>query len=302
MAEKHFIRTFAAALAALLLWTGCAQEPAAPVANLSVGTDSVTLPFGSTATLDVMFRPLVDRASLGSEPIIFVHLLDGAGDLKRTFDRPLDTADWQVGVELVQTIDLYQSYLAEPLDAMTYRITVGLYDVGGERYALESGNALVGNEEYQVADLVVPKGSEAPAEVEYLGDWQDFETPDETQIVRRRWLGDGGGLAVGPVSETLRLTLSLMLPEEVPGSDLAGSGRSFVKLVGNCSPDTAVDGAGRHEVVLVLSPPEEGERCEIEMQAEAVWTDRAEGIRRSVYLELLMIDPAGATDGATDGA
>ena len=48
----------------------------------------------------------------------------------------------------------------------------------------------------------------------------------------------------------------------------------------------------------MLSPPEEGERCEIEMQAESVWTDRAEGVRRSVYLELLMIDPAGSADGA----
>jgi hypothetical protein len=297
MAVKHFIRTLAAALAAFLFIAGCAQEPAGPVANLSVGIDSVTLPFGSTATLDVMFRPLVDREVLGSEPIIFVHLLNGAGDLKRTFDQPLDTAEWQVGVELVQAINLHQSYLAEPLDAMTYRITVGLYEVGGENYALESGNALVGDHEYQLADLVVPRG-EALAEIDYLGDWQDFETPDEKQIVRRRWLGDGGGLGIEPVSEPVRLTLSLMLLEKIPGSDLAGSGRSFVKLVGNCSEDAALDGAGRHEVVLVLSPPEEGERCEIEMQAESVWTDRAEGIRRSVYLELLMIDPAGSADGA----
>ena len=297
MAANDFTRTFSTALAVLLFLAGCAQEPAPPVANLSVRTDSVTLPFGGSTTLDLVFRPLVERGSLGPEPIIFVHLLNGAGDLMRTFDRPLEVADWQVGAELVQTVDLYQSYLAEPLAAQTYRITVGLYDVGGERYALVSGNALIGEEEYQVVDLIVP-GSQAPAAIEYLGDWQAFETPGDTQIVTRRWLGQGGGLAIEPVTEPLRLSLSLTLLEEIAGSDLSGSGRPYVKLVGNCSPDVELDGAGRHAVVLVLDPPEEGERCEVDMQAESLWIDRVDGTRRSAYLELLMIDPAGATAGA----
>ena len=83
----------------------------------------------------------------------------------------------------------------------------------------------------------MPQGSEAPAKIEYLGDWQNFETPGDTQTVTRRWLGQGGGLAIEPVREPLRLSLRFSLLEEIMGSDLAGSGKPYAKLVGTCGPE-----------------------------------------------------------------
>src|SRR5258708_1346167 len=119
-----------------------------------------------------------------SEPLVFLHLLGPKGQVLRTFDHPFPQ-HWVAGTPVSYDVKLYQSALAPPLDPGKYRLTVGLYDQGGRRWALAGLGEPIARQEYLPAELVLP-----PI---LVGGWARLRKP-----------GGGGPVAGGPAGRDPR--------------------------------------------------------------------------------------------------
>lgn len=274
-----------------LLATACGDPPPQPMARLSAGASIVELPFAQSASLSLTWSPLASREDLGSRPIVFVHLLDAEGDVLRTFDHPLDLLAWRVGEDLSYDLELFQSSLTEPLDPGRYPLTVGLYELGGERYGLVSDSPDIGTQEFRIAEVVVPDGVEPLARIGFAGDWQAPERSGDNQVPVRRWLGNGGGLTFDNVNVPLDLHLQLNLLEEIQGSTLEGSGEVHLRAISSCGEGIELFTAGVHRVDLRLDPPEDASQCSVDLEVDSIWTSPL-GVVRSVLLEMVTLNEA----------
>jgi len=250
--------------------------------------DSIELPFSRSASVKLVWSPRVEREALGARPTVFVHLVDAEGEVLRTFDHALDTSAWSVGVDFTSELDLYQSQLGPALEPGRYRLLAGLYEPGGERYALE-GEKPLSNDALEVAEIVVPASSAPLAGLEYVGDWQGLERTQDVQTLMRRWLGDGGGFSVQLAGDAVQLVLSLNLVEGIQDHDLTGEGTLHVEIQSSCGQGAEIFGAGIHPVTLTLEPSEDSDPCQVDLIADSMWTDRESGMRRTVLLEVLTL-------------
>jgi len=301
--ESDMKTTYAKALPILtvlaLLSAACGDRaPLQPMARLAAGASEVELSFAQNASLQLTWSPLASREDLGPNPIVFVHLLDTEGDVLRTFDHSLDLSGWRVGEDLSYDLELFQSFLTEPLDPGRYPLTVGLYELGGEPYGLVSDSPDVGGQEFQVAEVVVPEGVPPLAHIGFLGDWQALEPSGDSQVLVRRWLGNGGRLTFDEVTVPLDLHLQLNLMDEIPDSTLEGSGAVHLQAINSCGEGAELFIAGVHRIDLRLDPPEDNSRCWVELEAASVWTS-SDGIVRSVLLEMVTLNEA---EDAAEGA
>jgi hypothetical protein len=195
-------------------------------------------------------------------PLVFVHLLDDAGAVVRTFDHPYPTP-WRVGAPVEDPLEIHQSALAPPLAPGRYRLTVGLYRRGGERYPLETVGEEVGRREYALATLAAAgSGAGLPA-IEADGDWLPVEPGTDRQVLASRWLAGAGALVVAGAAEPGALWLRLQVPVAGAGNRLvlaADASEQEVRLTTPCGGAIVlVTGPGDRELELPVEPGAAGE-------------------------------------------
>src|SRR6202049_2475683 len=129
--------TYTVALAATLLLcaAGC-QRKVSDAASRAVQPRSTTLPYPQLATVRLTWTPAAasGEGDTPSEPLVFLHLLGAKDQVLRTFDHPFP----QRGIAAAPVsyaVKLYQSALAPPLAPGKVRLSVGLYDHSGQRWA-----------------------------------------------------------------------------------------------------------------------------------------------------------------------
>ena len=145
-----------------------------------VAPAQLTLGYGQSQPLRLTFQPLFELDKVHGTPTVFVHLLHPTEKLVRTFDHALP-GPWVPGQEQSYEIDLYQSALAEPLPAGSYRLSIGLYDDEyGYRWMLDTGGEELGRREYVVGGVQVPEQGSHPR-FAFSGGWRPAEKmPNKT--------------------------------------------------------------------------------------------------------------------------
>lgn len=298
---RRGVRNAARLLAALtlsLVAGACGGGVSTPVARLKVEPAEVTLPYPGTAELEATWEPLAPLAGLtGPAPTVFVHLLAEDGQVVRTFDHLFPGA-WEPGEGRTSTLELWQSALAPPVPAGTYRLTAGLYSPETDRWALETSGEEVGRHEYVVARVRVPPAPQGGPDVRFTGSWRRLVMTPDRQVIARRWLGAEGGLVLEGMEAPLRLGLGLWLPEpeEV---DLRlvleeGASEPAVTVRSPCSAEAPVlSRPGFHRVELVLDPGAEGGDCPVELDPNFVLLELSSLERFTLDLRRVTWQPAG---------
>jgi hypothetical protein len=278
---------------------GCGGAPD-PVARLESAPSRVTLPYPGYADLELVLEPLseLDAAVAAARPVVFVHLLAEPGDVRRTFDHPL-AARWLPGVPRTLEVRLYQSALAPPLAAGRYSLSVGLYQPGGERWALETAGREVGSLEYLVAEVEAPSPPGNGVRFDFSPGWRAPESGTDRQVLARRWLAGPGVIRVSGVQRGGVVWMVMRIPSaEDPGARLVlaeGADETEVLITVDCGAAEAhVAGAGVHDIELPLYPEAGADSCQIRFQPNfhQVLEDTFE--RRSVVLEVLSWRPGSS--------
>ena len=168
---------------------------ATPVATLRTSPRAVRLGYPEASALRFEWSPSAALEKSGGAPTVFVHVRDGKGEVRRTFDHPFPQP-WSPGTSVSYEIDLYQSALADPLPPGSYVLTAGLYDPpSGRRWALAAGGAELARREYRIAALDVPApGSAPPARFDFTGQWGPVEPDPSKQVLARRRLNGPASL------------------------------------------------------------------------------------------------------------
>lgn len=273
-----------------LLAGGCGG-PAEPVARLSVEPQVLTLPYPGTAEVQLSFEPLPG----GEAPShVFVHLLDANGQVVRTFDHPYPgNADEAMSYP----VRLWQSALALPLPAGSYRLSVGVWEPeSGNRRPLEvaEGEEIDGGE-YAVATVEVTAPPAGAPAVRYQGDWLDAQTGGDLQVPVQRWLGEGGAFTLSPLAGPVTLRLLLSMPRLDPGQHRLvldeGVEAPLLVVSSDCAEGVQeIREQGQHEVVLALDPGPEATSCTVRLAPNFRYIDLASFARRSVNLLALSWD------------
>lgn len=288
-----------AALSVVLPLGGCGGAPE-PVARLSVQPTTLRLGFPETRTVRFAWEPLAPLDPAAGTPVVFVHLLDGEGEVVRTFDHTFPQP-WQPGTPASYEVEVYQSALAPPLPAGRYDLTVGLYGAqSGERWPVEvaAGREPRPRFEYPVVEVQVDGSGAAPRFV-FSPAWLPAEAGSDRQILARRWLGPGEGTLR---ADGLRSAGTLLVALRIPAGDAAGES---LQLAGDGAPgptvlvsatcggmESSLSGPGPHRVEIPVSEPPAGGVCEIRLRPN--FRLRVQGIpdERSLLLENVSWAPA----------
>jgi hypothetical protein len=215
------------ALAAFVLFAavaaGCGRG--APVASLRTSPAAIRLGYPEAALLHFDWSPSAALEKSGGNPTVFVHVLDGKGAVRRTFDHPFPRP-WSGGTPVSYDIELYQSALAAPLPPGTYTLSAGLYDPSsGRRWGLTTGGAERGRHEYRIGAVEVPPAaSVTAARFEFVGEWGPVEPDPSVQVLARRRLSGPASLrfSAAPGSQgSLRLALTVHTAALAVESDCA---------------------------------------------------------------------------------
>jgi hypothetical protein len=271
---------------------GCRRQ-APPVAELTVSPSSLQLAYAEFTDIELAFTPKVGRAALGLSPTVFVHLLDGPGNVLRTFDHPLP-ASWKPGQPVRYPLRLVQSALGEPLPEGGYTLSLGIYDADDRRrFPLEARGEEIDRAEYAVAAVRVPPPTGSLPRFEFSSSWLPAQAGADQQLVASRWLGEAeGSLRVTGLAPGSRLHLVLRLPSgSEPGMhferlpDVEGP---VLQVRSNCSPEESMlTGPGAHTVELTV-PASSGEgACDLHLAANFLLAGERAAVRFSVRLESL---------------
>ncbi|MCB1032885.1 MAG: hypothetical protein KDD47_03515 [Acidobacteria bacterium] len=275
-----------------LLVVGCSRpEPAEPVATVQVNLSNDSLPFPEWRTVGLTWHPTAPL-DVDGQPSVFLHLLDGAGELVRTFDHPLPSP-WEIGGDLQYEVEIYQSGLGAPLAPGEYELVLGLYGAGKQRWPLSIAGATERPRwEYSVARVEVPAvGADSPA-FEFPAPWSPLEPGSDLQVLGRRWLSGNGAIEV----ENLEVPGTVKLRVAVPagGSDAAGwefrrgEEAPVLEVSSTCSGTVrSLEVPGTFEVVLPVFPAGEDLSCELRFLANYELVHGSTQERRTLALEIL---------------
>jgi hypothetical protein len=278
---------------------GCGGAPE-PVARLTVQPTTLKLGFPETRTIRFSWEPLAALAPEAGTPVVFVHLLDGEGEVVRTFDHTFPEP-WQPGKPVSYEVELYQSALAPSLPPGRYRLTIGLYGAqSGERWPLEvvGGGEPLPRSEYSLVDVEIAGAGAAPRFV-FSPVWLPVEPGGDRQLLALRWLGaDVGVIRAEGVRSAGTVLLALRIPAgDGPGESLqlagpAASGSSVLVSATCGGMESELSGPGPHRVEIPVSEPPAGGVCEIRLQPN--FRLRIQGVakERSVLLENVSWAPA----------
>ena len=239
-------------LGILLVSFGGCEKASEPVASVRIEPSQVQLPYPGFAKVELTWDLAAPLDEVSGDPLVFVHLLDGEGNVERTFDHDLPF-DWQAGTSQSYEITLFQSALAPPLDSGDYRLSLGLYEAGGQRWALSDSGEEVAQLEYLLA-TVNTEGDPSVVPMFYFSpSWLPLEAGTDVQILGRRWLTDEGTIRVAEVPSTGTVWMQLLLSEARPQLEemslLEGESEPQVALTSTCAgEEMTVSGYGVHEL------------------------------------------------------
>jgi hypothetical protein len=315
--QTRKIRTLSGVAAAFLALAGAGCGRDRPVAELEAQPAELRLDYPRFAVLTLTFRITGERpGGPGPLPIVFVHLLDGAGTVVRTFDHPFPAA-WRGGATVSDSVTLYQSALAPPLAPGRYRLTVGLYDP--ERRWPLAGGEEADRREYVAAAVAVGGADPDVPSFHFSESWLPPQPRGEVQILTHRWLSGEGRIRLTGIRQAGTLWLRLRIPppqfEGFTMTLAAGAAQPAVLVSSGCAgEEVSLSGSGTHDVSLRVDPieakkapapsgekeapqkaaadvPEEdaGGACEISLRPNFSFTSTsgAQALRQSVALEVL---------------
>jgi hypothetical protein len=257
------------------------------VGELAIEPQSITMSYPQfvRATLNwTMTEPLAD---LSGSPRVFLHLIDGSGEVVRTFDHDF-IGDWSAGSETSYQVVLSESALVPALPDGQYALTAGLYDEAGNRWALAVAGEEVHPQEYRIA--TVTASSEATGPQFFFGStWLPVEGGTDMQILARRWLSEDGVLRLSEVPGEGTLFLRVGIPKGGGGQDLVVEDESAVPsvhLATTCGDyETAVSGPGSHVVEVPVAVSGEENACDISFASNFFLLSQDNLSRRTIALE-----------------
>lgn len=283
---------------------GCAKRQE-PVGRLSASAGEIELGYPGVAQFDLNWEMQAPLDGLEGSPVVFLHLLDGQGNIIRTFDHEFPAA-WNAGGEHSYSVPIYQSALAPPLDVGSYPLTAGLYDRTGRRWPLETAGRAVADGEYEVATVVIGESGGAMPQFFFSSAWLSVEGGTDLQVLARRWLTEDGVIRLGGLAAPGKLWLRIGIPQG--GGALQepviadGETTQQVTVTTTCG-DAAVQvsGAGSHSITLPIALPQPGEEgaavatgeCEIGFDANFHMLSQDGNERRTMVLEGLFWEQSG---------
>jgi hypothetical protein len=272
-------------LALVAALAGCGGE-SEPVARLSTSQGVIVLPHGVGVSTELRFEPLRPLDE-GKTPLVFAHLLDAEGTVMRTFDHAL-AGEWRVGELIVDRVPLAQPVLGPALPRGEYRLTVGLYDGGDRRWALQTSGEEVARREYVVARVRVPELDPEGPSFAFSEEWLPVEPTGDRQTLARRWLSGDGTLRVARLPAPAELSMQLRIPQAEGALRLVlepGASVPTVRVTTDCSGFAAtVQGAGFHTLSVPVPPPG---GCLLRFDSNYTLVDSSSPRRLSVALEQL---------------
>lgn len=273
------------------LAAGCGGEDPA-VGTVEVSPSTVRLAHPTVQPIRLAWAP---SAALEAEPLVFVHLLDEQGAVLRTFDHPFPRR-WRPGEPVEYEVKLYQSALAPPLPPGRYRLTLGLYGAGGERWPLAGLGEPVARREYPAVEVEVPAEPVGP-EIGFSPSWLAVEPGADRQVLARRWVNGRGAIRLSDLQEPGGVWMVVRIPPaDAANEDLVfdgGASAQSVLVRSDCGgSETGISGVGAHELILpVETVPPDG-ACRIVLLPSFHLKSRGAGPNRSVVLENLAWVPS----------
>ena len=282
-----------------LVWSAACSR--APVAELEVAPTTVRLDFPRYEPVVFTWRLTGPQPAAGGL-LVFVHLLDGDGQIVRTFDHELPEP-WREGSTVRDELRLYQSELGAPLAGGQYQLVAGLYDRSG-RLELGGPGERVRQGEYLVARVEVGPGGPEPGAPAFTfsESWWPVEPGTDMQVLGRRWLDGTGALRIAGTNAAGTLWLRFQLPALPapgdPGIGSAGAGAPAespaLHIVNACAGATVdVAAAGIHDVMLAIPAGAASAGCEIQFQSNLTVPAPGETRSRSALLQVLSSGRAG---------
>jgi hypothetical protein len=268
-----------------ILGASCGGDEA-PVARLQVEPKTVQLGYPDVQIARFSWAPAAPLEG-GATPTVFVHLLDDRDTVVRTFDHPFPQP-WREGAPVEYDVKLYQSALGDPLRPGTYRLTVGLYNQEGKRWALEGLGEDLGRHEYLASQVQVPQ-NKGPR-FGFSKTWLPKEPGGDRQILGRRWMAERSAIRVQGMPGPGTVWMVLRIPEVSGGEKLVLQGDSKIPSLhigGSCGTvETNLSGPGYHEIEVPLNPPPHPDGfCRILLTPNFQIEPAGTGRPRSVSLE-----------------
>jgi hypothetical protein len=293
MSRSMLCRALVAAGALAAVAAGCERTPDRPIARLAASPVEVALAYPGAAEIELAWQPLVPLGEVDGELRVFIHLLDGEGEIARTFDHRYPFA-WEVGRPQQHRLELYQSVLGPPLPAGDYALTAGLYDAAGRRWALATTREEAGRREYHLATVRVAEppappagGVPGPPELGFAGGWLPLEPGADRQILGRRWMTGDAAIGVGMPRVAGELVVSIAILPPPPGVELRldeGAAQPAVRVTSDCDGSSHhLAGVGSHEIAVGVAAQAIC-RVNLEPSFEVDWP---EGPPRAATLEKL---------------
>ena len=248
---------------------GACGKPS-PVGQVEVRPQSPKVGYPEMRELHLAWQPTAGLDPADGQPTVFVHLLDGRGQIVRTYDHLFPQA-WQEGTPVPDGVRIFQSALALPIPPGRYRLTLGLYgNKSGKRWPLDVAGPDLGRHEYQVAEVEVPPPADHPR-LAFEGPWLPSESGGSRQVVTLRWLDGAGVLKVEGVPGPGTFWLVLKIPAgNGPGEKLVledASNAPSVVVSSHCGGlEASFSGPGSHDVEIPLDAAPAGGSCEIHLR------------------------------------
>jgi hypothetical protein len=298
--KKHILSfaPFAALSAVLALAAACGGN-ATPVASVEVTPKSFRLGFPDLREVHLKWSPV---AGLGdsAKPVVFVHLLDEHNEVVRTFDHTFPKR-WAEGEPVEYDLKIYQSALGQPLPAGKYRLTLGLYEEGGKRWALDGMGEPFKKREYIAAEVEVPQAGQAGPIIAFSAEsWLPLEPGGDRQVLARRWMSGTAVLRFQNITAPGTAWLVVRIPEpssvetiEMQGD--SGSNSPAVLVKGSCgNVEVNLTGSGSHEVEIPVETIPEGGACDVVLKPNFRLNEMGSAVQRSASLESIAWAPSGS--------
>lgn len=260
-----------------------------PIGRLAVEPAFVHLAYPRFHVVRFVFTPsralpTVGTGALAEPPIVFVHLLDRAGEVIRTFDHELPRP-WREESVIDYDVVLHQSAIAPALPPGEYRLSAGLLVDGTQRVTLEvaEGSERVSRGEYVVATIDVPAVDESLPMFYFSSSFRPVERTLDEQHPAVRWFAGESILRVGEVAGAGEVFLGLRIPpHDTAEAELrveAGAIEPAIWITSPCSGrEVRVTGAGRHDVRLPLErAPDGSQGCEVRLAPNFRFQTRVPG-------------------------
>jgi hypothetical protein len=265
-----------------------------PVARVQMSPDSTDLGYSEVRSVELSWEILEPLGEGAVEPRVMVHLLDGPGNVLRTFDHDFPES-WRPGDTVRYEVPVHQSALGPPIRAGRYQLSVGLYGADGVRWPLDMEDREIDTGEYEVGEITISQPDITPV-FRFSDVWQPIEAGTDRQILGRRWLVGEGSIWVSKADSLHSVWMVVWIPTDESGVSrmmLEGEAEEpRVLLTSVCGgAEVEVNGVGRHEVEVPVGaePPADSEEepgeCEIRLQPNFHLLMIPSGERRTVLLE-----------------